>query len=172
METRIKRLILLGIGMLMMSGCVSTPQRDDERFARSLERSKIGLVLDQWHSAASNGNFARYFDAISDDGVFLGTDASERWAKSQFMAYAKEPFADGEGWTYHPRDRFVSLSDDGTTAWADELLDNDHYGTLRGTAVLVLVDHKWKIAHYSLTFLVPNELAPKVVELIKADGDG
>lgn len=123
-------------------------------------------VLNNWHADASAGRFESYFDAMADDGVFLGTDATERWTKEEFMGYAREPFSDGNGWTYTPSDRFVAFDDDGDTAWVDELLTNEKYGTLRGTAVLRLVGDDWKIAHYSLTFLVPNEKAADVVGVI------
>ncbi len=126
-------------------------------------------TLNNWHLAASTGDFDAYFDAMTDDSVFLGTDATERWTKDQFMGYAREPFSDGNGWTYQPQERFIAFDDDHSTAWVDELLTNEKYGTLRGTSVLRRVDGEWKIAHYSLTFLVPNERAGEVVEVIKPD---
>ena len=85
------------------------------------------------------------------------------------MGYAREPFSDGSGWTYLPTERFVAFDDDRRTAWVDELLTNEKYGTIRGTAVLILEGDAWKIAHYSLTFLIPNEKAGEVVESIHAD---
>ena len=83
------------------------------------------------------------------------------------MDYAREPFADGHGWTYTPTDRHIRFSSDFSTAWVDEILTHEKYGTLRGTAVLQIIDHEYLIEHYSLTFLVPNEIAGEVVETIK-----
>ncbi len=153
-----------------MVACVSKPQLRGHpmREAHKDQTSEFGveLVLDQWHAAAAHGVFDRYIELMTDDAVFLGTDESERWSKDQFMGYAREPFADGNGWVYTPRDRFVALSSDRYTAWVDEVLDNEKYGVLRGTAVLELVNNDWKIAHYSLTMLVPNEKMRDVVEVI------
>ena len=52
-------------------------------FAQSIssELESINDVLDSYHVAASEGDWDRYFDLMSDDGVFLGTDAAERWPK-------------------------------------------------------------------------------------------
>tara|TARA_E500000318_G_scaffold2060_2_gene2966 strand:- start:126192 stop:126536 length:345 start_codon:yes stop_codon:yes gene_type:complete len=107
-----------------------------------------------------------YFDAMTDDAVFLGTDASERWTKQEFMKYAREPFSDGNGWTYTQVESHIAFNDARDTAWVDEILENEKYGTMRGTAVLELIGDDWKIAHYSLTFLVPNEKAEQVVKVI------
>lgn len=163
-----KRLISMSALMMacvMLGGCATMTQ-SDRAFDQSLKKMRIDMVMDTWHVAAANGSFGAYFDRMSDNAVFLGTDASERWTKPEFMEYAREPFSDGHGWIYHPRDRFVAFSDDGKTAWIDEVLDHEKYGVLRGTGVLVFDGEYWKIAQYSLTFLVPNEKAELVIESI------
>lgn len=157
------RLIPL-LAVLFLASCASTSSIDEIDRDRAL--MFVDHVLNTWHTDASTGNFDRYFDAMTRDSIFLGTDATERWTKDQFMGYAREPFSDGNGWTYTPSERFVAFSDHGHTAWVDELLTNAKYGTLRGTAVLQRRGDDWKIAHYSLTFLVPNEKAGSVVEVI------
>jgi ketosteroid isomerase-like protein len=129
-------------------------------------------AMDAFHAAASEADFDAYFALMHDDGVFLGTDATERWTKAQFMEYAR-PFMveQGKGWTYHPRDRRVSVR--GDVAWFDELIENEKYGTLRGQGVLVREGGAWKVAQYSYSFAVPNEKAPGVVALILGqDEDG
>ena len=35
-------------------------------------------------------------------------------------------------------------------------------GHCRGTGVVELINGEWKIAHYALTMLVPNEIAAKI----------
>ena len=161
------KLIPLFLVAIVLSGCTTAPVRQD--WQDDFERLGVGVVTSAWHFAAQFGMFDLYFDAMTDDAVFLGTDASERWTKAEFMEYARVPFSDHAGWTYKPRDQHVAFSDDRQTAWIDELLDNEKYGTLRGTGVLVKVGDDWKIAHYSLTFLVPNDIAGEVVELIGRD---
>lgn len=128
----------------------------------------VARVLDDWHAAASAADAARYFGAFAPDGVFLGTDDGERWTVEEFRAYAAPYFAKGQGWTYHPRDRHVAFAPSRAVAWVDEKLDNDHYGRLRGTAVLRRVGAAWKLAHYSMSFPVPNEKTKGVVALIRA----
>ena len=36
-------------------------------------------VLDAWHKAAADANFDAYFNLMTDDAVFIGTDATENW---------------------------------------------------------------------------------------------
>lgn len=131
---------------------------------------EIVKTLDRFHDAASRADENEYFGLFAADGVFLGTDASERWSKEQFRAYAKPYFAQGRGWTYLPRPngRFVTVSRDGGVAWFDEVLDNAKFGECRGSGVLVRDDKGWKIAQYNLTVPVPNDLLPKVADMIKA----
>lgn len=130
-------------------------------------RESIDRVLDDWHLAAAEADEDRYFAHFAPEAVFMGTDATERWTREEFRAYARERFATGTGWTYTGRDRHVAFSPAGDVAWVDERLDNARYGELRGTAVLLRVDGAWKIAHYNMVFPIPNDLAPEVVARIK-----
>lgn len=127
----------------------------------------MGQLLDDFHQAASQADGARYFGHFMPDGVFLGTDASERWTVAQFKAYAEPHFSKGRGWTYRSTARHVSVSPDGNTAWFDEMLSNDNYGVTRGSGVLQKIDGTWKIAQYNLSFPVPNGLLKNVVEMIR-----
>jgi uncharacterized protein (DUF885 family)/ketosteroid isomerase-like protein len=127
----------------------------------------VSAVLDELHAAASAADFDRYFGLYTDDAVFLGTDATERWTIAEFMEYARGPFSEGRGWTYDATERHVSVSDDGATAWFDERLENEFLGETRGSGVLELEDGAWKIAQYNLTIPVPNDLAGEFVERIR-----
>lgn len=127
----------------------------------------ISLALDNFHQAASDANQQQYFDLLSHKAVFIGTDATERWDKNAFKAFAKPYFDKGKGWTYIPRNRHVTLSESGQVAWFDEMLDSQIYGECRGTGVLELTEKGWKISQYHLTIPVPNGLAKEVVKQIK-----
>lgn len=127
----------------------------------------VGVVLDQLHQLASQARFEPYFSLYAPDGVFIGTDAGERWTVAQFKAYAKPHFDKGHGWTYTVVERHVSLAADGSHAWFDELLDNTNLGRCRGTGVLRKIKGQWKIEQYHLTIPVPNDLAEPVVKLIR-----
>lgn len=130
-------------------------------------RDSVARVLDDFHDAASHADFDRYFSHFARNAVFIGTDASERWTVGEFRSYAKARFDAGDGWTYVPRVRHVDFSPGGSVAWFDEILDNDHYGTTRSTGVLVREGGGWKVAQYHLTIPIPNELADRVVAMIR-----
>lgn len=105
---------------------------------------------------------------MSDDFVFLGTDATERWDLAAFREFSHPYFAKGKAWTFVPRDRHVMFSPDGDVAWFDEKLDSASYGECRGTGVARRVGGVWKVAHYNLTIPIPNDLSKSVVEMISA----
>ena len=133
-----------------------------------LDKDAIQAVLDQFHQAASEHDFTKYFASFSQDAVFIGTDASERWELEAFKAYVKPHFDKGQGWTYTPRERHISVAAGASVAWFDEMLDNAKYGTCRGTGVLVKEGKSWKLSQYHLTIPVPNELVEPLVKMIQA----
>ena len=128
----------------------------------------VEALLDAFHAAAAQANEAAYFDLFAPEGVFLGTDATERWDKKAFQAFAHPYFAKGTAWTFVPRDRHVSFSADGRVAWFDELLDSQTYGECRGSGVLEKIDGRWKVQQYNLSIPLPNDLAKGVVAQIRA----
>ncbi len=127
----------------------------------------VNRTLDSWHQAASRSDEDTYFRLLSPDAIFLGTDASERWTHSEFRAFAHPYFSKGKGWTFTPRSRHVFLSEDGGTAWFDEVLDSASYGECRGTGVLSRRAGEWRITQYNLTIPIPNALAKDVVRMIR-----
>jgi len=135
--------------------------------AAQAEEAAVARVLDDWHAAAAAADEARYFGQFAPEAVFLGTDGTERWTLEQFRAYAHPHFAAGRGWTYMPSARHVMLAPGGDLAWFDERLRSDKYGELRGTGVLRRLGGAWKIVHYSMTFVVPNDATAEVVERIR-----
>jgi hypothetical protein len=133
------------------------------------QRAAIDALIDGLHQDAHEGNFHTYFDRYTPDAVFLGTDKSERWTIDQFKVYAEPAFEDGHGWTYSVKER--NWEGEGSTRWFDEVLLNEKLGHCRGTGVVELIDGEWKIAHYALTMLVPNEIAADVgAQTQRADG--
>ncbi len=179
------------LGVVLAAGLVSAcaghhrhghaPHDDphDRRHEHDAEAGPVNAVVDtlrRLHEAADQADGDAYFALFTDDAVFMGTDATERWTRPQFEIYARERFDTGTGWTYVARERHVFVADDGRTAWFDERLDNAKYGEARGTGVLVRCGDAWKIAHYNLTFPIPNALAGDVVRMIaehrQDPGDG
>ena len=137
-------------------------------FSQNIGSKKaIDLVLDNLHLYASQASGKKYIDLFSEDAVFFGTDISERWPKNDFQAYAMSRFKTGTGWTYYMKERNIYFSDDGRTAWFDEILINKNYGDFRGTGALKIVNNKWKITQYNLLLPIPNDLLKKYSKEIK-----
>ena len=163
-----KRFLAYALPVLLLSAsCLTSDPSSRAVEAGSDERSRraVEAVVDDWHGAASRADGARYFGRMTEDAVFLGTDASERWTLPEFRAFCEPYFSQGRGWTYEPKERHVAVA--GRIAWFDERLWNDKYGECRGTGVLREDGGEWRIAHYNLTMPVPNELAADVVALIR-----
>jgi hypothetical protein len=127
---------------------------------------QVGAVLDDWHHAASAADESRYFGHFAPNGVFMGTDATERWTVAAFRVWAKPYFDKKKAWSFKPRDRHVDFSADGKTAWFDEMLDTPNLGLCRGSGVLVLLSGNWKIAQYNLSIPIPNAIADAIVKQI------
>lgn len=156
---------MLRLALALVAAPAATPA-----LAASHEEEAVARVLDGFHAAAARSDFGAYFAAFAPDGVFIGTDAAERWTVPEFKAYAKPAFAAGKGWVYHPRTRHISITPAPCrcVAWFDEILDSASYGTSRGTGVLMRTPSGWKIEQYALTFPIPNDLAHETTDKIKA----
>ncbi len=152
------------IALLTLFSTVPLPAQN------SAQTTAIDNTLNQLHDAASKADGSRYFKLFTDDAVYIGTDAGERWTIKEFRAFAEPYFAKGTGWTYKPRSRHVVIADIPChcVAWFDELLDSESYGTSRGSGVLTLKNGSWKISQYALTFPIPNELSKGMTDEIKA----
>ena len=127
-------------------------------------KKQINSTLDSWHKAAAQANFENYFDAFTDDAIFIGTDATENWNKAAFKTYAKPHFDKGKAWNFTSIERHIFFSDDKKTAWFDELLDTQ-MKICRGSGVLVLVKGKWKIKHYVLSMTIPNDNSDEIIKI-------
>lgn len=159
--------VLFMMGMVCSLPFAVYAQHEADHLKKN-SREAVVNVLDDFHQAAAEANGDRYFGHFATNGIFLGTDATERWTVESFKGYAKPHFDQGRGWTYTATERHVYVSDDGQTAWFDERLANANFGECRGSGVLVLEDGQWKIAQYNLTIPVPNDLAYDLVEMIRA----
>ena len=128
----------------------------------------IDSLLHRWHRAAATADEDIYFGSMTEDGLFLGTDASERWLRDELREWSKEYFDRESAWAFTATDRWIYLSEDGTMAWFDELLDT-WMGTCRGSGVLIHTNAGWRIKQYNLTITVPNEHVQGLIKLIKGE---
>lgn len=150
---------------LLFALCFSTllfAQSED----KNQEIRSINRMMDSWHERASVAD-TTYFDLFSENAFYLGTDAKEIWTVQEFKDLYIGYFKRGNAWNFKKKGRNVYLGDYGHYAWADEILDT-WMGLCRGTAVLEKnQQNKWRIKHYSLTVLVPNDIVKEYVLLLK-----
>jgi hypothetical protein len=132
--------------------------------AQDKDKAQIDSTLDNWHKAATDANFVNYFDALTDDSIFIGTDATENWTKPAFQAFAKPYFDKGKAWSFTSLERHIYFSTDKKMAWFDELL-NTQMKICRGSGVLVFINGKWKIKHYVLSMTIPNDNVDDVIKI-------
>lgn len=132
------------------------------------DKQEIDKALNSFHRAAADAEEKPYFDLLSKDAIFLGTDSTERWTKEEFKAFVVPYFSKGQGWLYTPIQRNISLIATEQVAFFDELLSSESYGTCRGSGVLIKTQQGWKISQYNLSIPMPNGIAKALVKQIKA----
>jgi len=151
-------------GLACLAACLTTRPLEN-----AMEASDdLHSVLDDFHAAAAEADFDRYFGHFADGAVFVGTDASEHWDVDEFRAYAAPHFEGDSAWTYVPQRRRLHLDGRGWCSFEEELA-HAKYGAMRGTGILVREDGHWRISQYVLSFPIPNEHAAEVVALIAGD---
>ena len=128
------------------------------------QKKAINTFLDSWHKDAANADFKNYFDKIAEDGIYIGTDATENWNKKQFEAFAKPYFDKRKAWNFTSLERNIYFSSDKKLVWFDELLDTQ-MKICRGSGILEFKNGKWKIKHYVLSMTIPNDNADAVIEV-------
>lgn len=133
-------------------------------------KQAINSILDQWHRDAAETNFENFFGAMSPQAIFIGTEAGENWQKKEFMTYAKPHFDKGKAWNFKSLDRNLYLNDAEDMAWFDELLDTQ-MKLCRGSGVMQKIDGEWKISHYVLSIVIPNEKVSEVVRIKQETDD-
>lgn len=157
-----QKTLLLAATVCLFTSCIKPGKEAIEE-----EKQEINITLDEWHQAAAEANYNDYFDDLTDDAIYIGTDATENWDKKAFEAFAKPYFDKGQAWNFKSLQRNIYFNEDLTIAWFDELLDTQ-MKICRGSGVMIKKDGEWKIKHYVLSMTVPNE---KIDDVIKAKND-
>jgi hypothetical protein len=132
----------------------------------STNELELGAIIDAWHRAAAVADETVFFGSLTRDAVYLGTDETERWTTPEFEAWGMKFFQRETAWDFHPKNRFITLSPDQKFAYWDELLDT-WMGTCRGSGVAIKTPQGWKIKHYDLSMMIPNDKINAVMEAIK-----
>jgi hypothetical protein len=151
-----RRTILLALLVLL-----STP-----RLLAQGEHADIHTFLDQWHCAATQARADAFFGSMSENSIYIGTDATERWTKTEFIKFAKPYFDLGRAWDFVPYDRDVHVTSDGSYVWFSELLTT-WMGVCRGSGILHKTKVGWEIEQYHLSVTVPNALIKDFISLVQ-----
>lgn len=130
------------------------------------ELAVLDNLMNQWHRNVALSNYDAYFNFMTSDFIFLGTDPSERWSKKQFGEFCKPYFEKKETWDFKPNWRNWYMNDAGDIAWFEESLAT-WMEECRGSGVLVKENGEWKIAHYNLTVLIENDKIKSFIKLRK-----
>ncbi len=145
---------ILSLVLFISSFCIA--QQDVE----------INTVLQNWHKAAADANFNTYFDLMTKDAIFIGTDPTENWTYPDFKAFSKPYFDKGKAWSFSDLERNIFVEERSNIAWFDELLDTQ-MGICRGSGILEKTSDGWKIKHYVLSIAIPNENVKEITALKK-----
>lgn len=130
------------------------------------QKTDIDRFIDGWHLAATNADAPSYFNAMDDDCIFIGTDSSERWTKTEFAKFAKPHFDKGKAWDFKAFNRDTHVSKDGKYVWFSELLTT-WMGVCRGSGILYKSPKGWKFKQYHLAVTVPNDAIKDFISLVE-----
>lgn len=156
MFSKLKKTTLILLSTLFIACLGSNP----------IEKTEINSLLDQWHLAAADANFDKFFGALDSISVYIGTDVSEIWNKKQFSEFSKPYFDRGKAWSFKALQRNIYSSKNNDVVWFDEVL-NTWMGLCRGSGVLEKSNNQWKIKHYVLSLTIPNDVIQPVIDVKK-----
>ncbi|MEM7162958.1 MAG: nuclear transport factor 2 family protein [Bacteroidota bacterium] len=140
-------------------------QEETQQFDKEIAKQLINRLLDDWHQAAAVADEDVFFGSIKNEGIYLGTDKTERWTKEEFMDWGMKYFTERDtAWAFNPFDRQIYFGQSGKTAWFEEQLDT-WMGNCRGSGVIEYIDSKWQIAHYNLAVTIDNDKIDHFIEL-------
>lgn len=135
------------------------------------ETARIAGLLDNWHAAAESADEELFFGSMAFSAVYLGTDATEKWKRDELRQWSEKYFEGESAWSFKATDREIYLSKSRDYAWFDELLDT-WMGPCRGSGVVQRFPEGWKIMHYNLSVMVPNEKMDAFLQMMKNQEDG
>jgi hypothetical protein len=154
--------------LLLLSAC--TLKNASVTDNAKADSTAVSAMLDSFHRAAAVADFDVYFSFFADDVVFAGTDATERWDKKTFMAWAKPFFDRKKAWDFRAVTRHIYFSENMETGWFDELLQTQ-MKLCRASGVVVKENNRWLIKQYILSMTIPNRHTDSVVLLKTAEED-
>lgn len=163
-------LLILSVALF----AISCSKKSVEAIEMTPETQQIldaGSFLDEWHASAGEANFDQYFDAMADDGIYVGTDEKEVWTKEEFKEFSRPFFEKGRAWDFTSIERNIYVSEDKQFMWFNETLDT-WMGICRGSGVIKITGtepNTYEIKHYVLSLTIPNEQMQDVIELLEKE---
>jgi hypothetical protein len=155
--------IIAAILSLLYAAC-SSPGHPSLVVDTANEQKQIIAMLDSFNKAAARADYKTYFNFYTEDAIFTGTDATERWDKPAFMAWAKPIFDKGRAWDFTALERHIYFYTTGRLAWFDELL-NTQMKICRGSGVVVKQADEWKLKQYILSTTIPNDNLDSIIKI-------
>ena len=131
-------------------------------------KRKVAIIkfLDNWHKFAAVENRKEYFNAIADDGIYIGTAPEEYWTKEEFYKWSEPYFLSKKTWNFEVLSRKITFADNKNLAWFTEKL-NTGMGLCRASGIIKFTSKGWKIKYYHLAIPIPNKLIKGLLKLKK-----
>lgn len=108
-------------------------------WAQANEAERINQTMDEWHKAAADADFNADFSKMTQNGIFIGTDAMENCQNGAFRTFSQPYFDKEKTWNFTPVERNVHVDGTKDVVRFDELLDA-HMELCRGSGVLKKVN--------------------------------
>ena len=143
-----------------------TRRKDNCQTEADLDKQLVNTLIDDWHQAAARADELVFFGSMTEDAIYIGTDASEYWLRDELRDWATAAFERESAWDFTASsDRHLYFSKSGQMAWWDEKLDT-WMGICRGSGVAQKTANGWKIKHYHLSVTLPNDKIKEFKELV------
>lgn len=132
------------------------------------EANAVTVVLNAHLKAVATKDVDLLHKTFGQKAIFIGSDDTEQWSRHELAKRLKES---QNGWDMRTCiHREVKHILPGATTFF-EVVRHVKYGLFRGSGVVVKNSKgNWVIAHYVLSFSVPNEVVDKtnILELLKS----
>lgn len=149
-----KNFIQLLLSLIIVYSCNQSGKKSEHSITKI--KYTIDTLLNNWHKDAAEANLEDLLNTMDSISIYIGTDASENWTKTEYEKFCKPYFDKGRTWDFTPLERNIYVSKSMDVVWFDELLDT-WMGICRGSGVLEKTSNEWKIKHYVLSVTVPND---------------
>jgi len=152
--------------LIIISGLLIACNTQPKQLIAPINKEQVNILLDNWHKAAAEADFVSYFSYLDSNSVFVGTDKEEVWSKKEFMEFSKPFFDKGKAWVFVAKERNIYQTSSLEILYFDEVLDT-WMGECRGSGVIqYTIDGKWKIKHYVLSVIIPNDKIKDVLNVL------